>query len=104
MCRGAHGGSKMGPVAEGMREKLESHLRPLELTIVDDSRKHAGHAGVEGLRGGETHFNIKVVSSTFENKPMITRHRLVYSILDVELREGVHALKLSTKTPAEAGL
>ena len=40
----------------------------------------------------------------FEGLTSIKRHRLVYSILEEELRSPVHALSLITKTPAEAGL
>jgi len=99
--------SPLGPVAEGMRAKLEAGLRPVSLAIVDDSAKHAGHAGVRDANpalGGETHFNIKVVSSVFEDKPLIARHRMVYALLDDDIKAGVHALKLKTMTPKEAGV
>ena len=40
----------------------------------------------------------------FEGLTSIKRHRLVYQILEAELRSPVHALSLITKTPAEAGM
>ena len=33
---------------------------------------------------------------------MIKRHQLVYGLLDEEIKGGVHALTMSTRTPAEA--
>jgi BolA protein len=33
---------------------------------------------------------------------MLKRHQLVYGLLDEELKSGVHALTMSTKTPEEA--
>ena len=45
----------------------------------------------------------QVVSEAFAGKPLIARHRLIYSALAEELQAGLHALQLSTKTPAEAG-
>ena len=37
------------------------------------------------------------MSSAFEGKSRIQCHRLVYEILDEELKGGVHALSLRTK-------
>jgi|LauGreDrversion2_5_1035112.scaffolds.fasta_scaffold553632_1 BolA protein len=45
---------------------------------------------------------LEVVSSKFESMPMIKRHQLIYSLLDAEIKDGVHALTMSTKTPEEA--
>lgn len=76
------------------------------MEIIDESYKHAGHAGFKGSAGysGETHFFVEIVSSKFEGLTSIKRHRLVYSIIDEEMGSPVHALSLVTKTPAEAGV
>jgi stress-induced morphogen len=47
---------------------------------------------------------VAVVSPRFEGLTSIKRHRLVYQLLEEELRSPVHALSLVTQTPAEAGL
>lgn len=50
----------------------------------------------------ESHFKVKIVSSKFEGKRLVERHKMVYKILDEELNvKGLHALQLVTKTPAE---
>jgi sulfur transfer protein SufE/stress-induced morphogen len=84
-----------------IEEKLEEALTPTELEVEDVSYQHAGHSGVE--RGAtETHFNVKVVSESFEGRSLLKRHRLVYDLLKDELQTGgVHALSLITKTPRE---
>jgi sulfur transfer protein SufE/stress-induced morphogen len=84
-----------------IEEKLEEALTPTELEVEDVSYQHAGHSGVE--RGStETHFNVKVVSESFEGRSLLKRHRLVYDLLKDELQTGgVHALSLITKTPGE---
>ena len=46
--------------------------------------------------------SVQVVSEAFTGKPLVQRHKMVYSILDHELKTGVHALALKTKTPQEA--
>jgi len=91
------------PVASAMRRKLRAALEPVAaLEIEDQSHQHAGHGGSKGLRSTETHFAVAVVSPKFEGVPAVRRHQMVYKALAQELKEGVHALSLSTKTPAEA--
>ena len=87
-------------MAKRIETKLTQRLEPTRLEIVDDSAKHQGHAGWSP--GGETHFNVLVVSGAFEGQSRVARQRLVYEILAEELEERVHALQLKTLTPAEA--
>jgi len=86
-------------VAETMRRKLTETFRPTRLEIVDDSHKHAGHAGARPE--GETHFSVEIVAAAFAGKTRVERQRLVYSVLAAELSDRVHALALQTRTPAE---
>lgn len=99
-----------------MDRKLTEALAPLRLTIRDDSAKHAGHADrIAALKdrgageghapidgAGETHFAVDIVSDAFAGKNRVERQRMVYAILADELRERIHALQLSTRTPDEA--
>jgi BolA protein len=86
-------------VADRMRAKLTDGLKPLRLAIVDDSHKHAGHAGARP--GGESHFSVEVVSAAFEGMSRVDRQRLVYRLLAEELAGPVHALALRTIAPSE---
>ncbi|KAL3675340.1 hypothetical protein R1sor_025288 [Riccia sorocarpa] len=87
---------------ESIQKKLQEALAPTILEVDDVSHQHSGHAGVH--KGAtETHFNVKVVSDKFSGTSLIKRHRLVYELLDEELKTGVHALALVTKTPKEVG-
>lgn len=90
----------MGAVADAIESKLRSALQPASLVITDDSAKHAGHAGARP--GGESHFTVEIVSAAFEGKSRVQRQRLVYDLLKSEFDQGLHALALVTKTPAEA--
>lgn len=100
----ASSGAETGGRAERIRERLQRALSPLELDIEDISYQHAGHAGVKGVSGGETHFNLRIISKEFEGKSLVKRHRLVYEQLQEELQSGLHALSIVAKTPAEVGL
>jgi BolA family transcriptional regulator, general stress-responsive regulator len=87
-------------VAEAIRRKLCARLQPVRLEIVDDSHRHAGHAGARP--GGETHFSLTIVAAAFAGKSRVARQRLVYETLAVELTGPVHALSLTTLAPDEA--
>lgn len=77
-------------------------LKPSFFTIVNESHKHVGHKGVSNQSpNAETHFKLDIVSSEFDGKNLVARHRLVYGLLDDEFKQGLHALALKTKTPQE---
>ena len=86
-------------VAEIIDQKLRKSLFPTKLKIVDDSHKHAGHAGASP--GGESHFTVTIVSKYFEGKTRIQRQRMVYQALSVEMAGSIHALALTTLAPSE---
>ncbi len=85
------------------RERIESLLRarfaPTLLEVVDDSARHAGHAGAQP--GGETHYRVIVVSERFHGLSRVECQRLVYGALEDELRSGLHALQLSARAPGD---
>lgn len=86
--------------ANRMRRKLTEALAPEALDVLDESGKHAGHAGARPE--GETHFQITIVSAAFQGKSRLQRQRAVYALLADEMNERVHALALITLTPDEA--
>jgi BolA protein len=89
----------MGSVAIAIDSKLRARFTPARLAIEDESSKHHGHAGWRD--GGETHFRVEIVSAAFEGHNRVARQRLVYQALKDELDAGLHALALTTLTPAE---
>ena len=81
-------------------QELTEALRPVRLDIVDESDRHAGHAGARP--GGETHYRLNVVSRAFIGKSRIERHRMVNALLAAEFASGLHALAIAAATPDEA--
>jgi BolA family transcriptional regulator, general stress-responsive regulator len=82
-----------------LRSALEHALHPLALEIIDDSARHAGHAGA---RGG-SHFKVALVAEAFRGRSQLERHRLVYAAVAPLLQGAVHALNISARTPEEHG-
>lgn len=83
-----------------IRQRLTEDLLPVSLSVVDDSHKHAGHAGA---RDGRGHFSVDVVSSAFEGLAPLARHRRVYAALGELMATDIHALQIRARTPVEAG-
>jgi BolA protein len=86
-------------VAETIRDKLTGRFTPTRLIIVDESHRHAGHAGARPE--GETHFAVTIVAPAFRGLNRVARQRLVYQTLADELATSIHALSLSTLAPDE---
>lgn len=84
---------------EFIKNRLTEVFSPSSLEIVDDSARHAGHAGA---RAGGGHFLVTIVSDAFEDKSLIQRHRLVYDALGEAMQSDIHALSIKANTPAEA--
>jgi len=81
-----------------IKQKLTAALEVSHIEIIDDSSKHAGHAGA---RDGGGHFNLNIVSSEFKDKSLIQRHRIVYAAVDGLMNTEIHALSINAQTPEE---
>jgi BolA protein len=81
-----------------IRTRLTQALQPVSLEIIDESAKHAGHAGAAS---GGGHFILHIVSTAFQDKPLIQRHRLVYDALGDMMQHDIHALSIQAATPGE---
>src|SRR5207237_6535366 len=86
-------------VAETIRDKLTERFAPTRLDIVDESHRHAGHAGARPE--GETHFAVTITSATFGGLGGVASQRLVYEAVKEELACRVHGVSLTTLLPEE---
>jgi BolA protein len=84
-------------IEETMKAKLNAAFAPSRLVIVNNSARHAGHAGDDG--SGESHFSLEIVSEAFAGKSRVARHRMVNEVLADELSGRIHALALKTHAP-----
>jgi BolA protein len=89
----------MGRVTQAIRDKLTAAFQPERLEVVDDSARHAGHAGAR--EGGESHFNVVIVAEAFKGRSRIQRQRDIYTALSEELAGPVHALSVKAFAPGE---
>lgn len=77
---------------------VRSALKPVSMTIEDESHLHAGHAGA---KTGMGHFHVVVVAEAFEGLRMLRRHRLIYDAVGNLMKTDIHALRIDAKAPSE---
>jgi BolA protein len=82
-----------------IRDRLEAAFAPDELEIVDDSRRHAGHAGA---RDGRGHFHVRILARQFSGKRTVERHRMVYAALGPLMQTDIHALGVVALSPEDS--
>lgn len=82
---------------ERLNERLQT-LDPVRLEVIDDSHRHAGHAGAADGRG---HFTVIVVSHRFAGLTRLRRHRLVYDVVGDLMATDIHALSIHALAPGE---
>jgi BolA protein len=79
-----------------LRERL-AVLQPESITIVDDSHRHAGHAGARD--GG--HYQLQIVAQAFAGKSTMARHRMIYDAAGDLMRGRIHALSIRAEVPGD---
>lgn len=87
--------------AERIRGALLAAFPAAVVDVVDDSHRHAGHAGARPE--GETHYSVRMVSPAFGGLDRLSRSRAVHAALEAEFGTGLHALSLRLLAPGEAG-
>lgn len=76
--------------AEEIQQKIEASIE-------------GSTARVRDYTGSGDHFEVLVVSASFDGKPLVKRHKMVYEALGAAVDgTNIHALALKTLTPAQA--
>ncbi len=58
---------------------------------------------VRDMTGTQDHFELKVVSTAFEGKNLVARHRMIYAAIGPAVGGEIHALTIQAHTPTELG-
>lgn len=82
-------------IAQEIETRLQEAFAPEELSVVDESEKHRGHAGWR--EGGETHFAVSISAISLAEMSRLERHRAVHAALGPELISRFHALRLNVQ-------
>ncbi len=77
---------------------LKAGLQPESMELIDDSHKHADHAGA---KSGGGHFDLTIVSAAFNGLNAVQRHQLIYKTLGEMMQTDIHALGIQAFSPDE---
>lgn len=90
----------MGLIADSIKGKLTKAFNPSHLEVIDESHKHAGHAGArahaEEHGSAESHFHVIINSDALTDLNRLARHRAVMDILSEEMPK-IHAFSLTAE-------
>ena len=78
-------------VKEEIEAALQAAFTPSALEVVNESYKHAGHAGDDG--SGESHFAVMIRAEAFQGMNRVKQHRAVHKALG-DIVPRIHALAL----------
>jgi stress-induced morphogen len=74
--------------AQEIENRIMNHMGDAEVIVKD-------------LTGGQDHYEVHIVSKSFESMGPLQRHRAVYALFSDVVGGALHALSLKTQTPAE---
>ncbi|VFP82013.1 BolA family protein [Candidatus Erwinia haradaeae] len=75
--------------------KLYAEFNPFYLLIKNENHYHQNYSD------SGSHFKVIIVSHIFNNKHRIERHRAIYSVLALEIKNSIHSLSLKAYTLIE---
>ena len=78
-------------VKDEIEDRLAAAFHPSVLTVVNESHRHAGHAGDDD--SGESHFHITIRAEALASMTRVARHRAVQKALG-DLNQRIHAIAL----------
>ena len=73
-------------------QKIRELLKPEYIKVTNESGFHKNHPG--SPNSGESHFLIEIKSKAFKNKKLLECHKIIYDILDEQMKNGLHALRI----------
>ena len=78
-------------IENDIEDRLTRAFSPTALQVVNESHRHAGHAGDDG--SGASHFAIMIRAESLAAMTRVARHRAVQAALG-DLNQRVHAIAL----------
>ena len=82
-----------------IEKMIHSCFQPYFCSVEDVSEQHRGHQSFK--ENVESHFEVIVVSSKFDNKSKILRHRMINECLQEDFQSDLHSVSIKAFTIEE---
>jgi stress-induced morphogen len=76
-------------------------MTPEQIQTMIEQAMPGSEVAVQDLTGTQDHFQVLVISDSFEGKNMVEQHQMVYRALGDSMKQAIHALALKTYTPQQ---
>ena len=79
---------------EKVKEKINNKLSPEQILLIDNSYLHTKHKSFDA---NKFHFKLIIKSEKLKNMGKIDAHKEIFSILNDEMKNKIHALEIEIK-------
>ena len=86
--------SEMTNFLEKVKEKIEKKINLEQIEIVDNSSLHRTHKSFDAKK---SHLKLLIKSKQLRSLTKIEAHKMIFSILQEEMRDKIHALEIEIK-------
>ena len=86
--------SEMITFLEKVKAKIHNKLSPKQILLIDNSYLHTKHKSFDS---NKFHFKLIIKSEKLKNMEKIDAHKAIFSILNDEMKNKIHALEIEIK-------
>ena len=79
---------------EKVKTKINNELNPEQISLIDNSYLHTKHKSFDPNR---FHLKLVIKSKKLKNMEKIDAHKVIFSILNDEMKNKIHALEIEIK-------
>ena len=79
---------------EKVKAKINNELSPEQLSLIDNSYLHTKHKSFDS---NKFHLKLIIKSEKLKNMEKIAAHKAIFSILNNEMKDKIHALEIEIK-------
>ena len=79
---------------EKVKAKINNKLSPEHILLIDNSYLHTKHKSFDS---NKFHLKLIIKSEKLKNMKKIEAHKLIFSILNDEMKNKIHALEIEIK-------
>ena len=79
---------------EEVKAKINNKLSPEHILLIDNSYQHTKHKSFDS---NKFHLKLIIKSEKLKNMKKIDAHKVIFSILNDEMKNKIHALEIEIK-------